>query len=94
MKNKRRQRYSEEFKQEAVRRVVEGSRSAYQVSGELGIGQPTLSKWVKQFKQVGSSSFNKEPSALLRKLKLENKRLREERDILKKATIFFASHEG
>ena len=55
MKRSRRRRYSEEFKQEAVRRVLDGSASSNQVSKELGIGQPTLSKWVQQFKQGGSA---------------------------------------
>ncbi len=94
MKNTKRRRYSESFKKEAVRRVLEGSRSSNRVSQELGIGQPTLSKWVRQFKQGGHSSFNKESERALKQLKAENKRLKEERDILKKATIFFASHEG
>ena len=94
MENKKRRRYSESFKQEAVRRVLEGPYSSNRVSQELGIGQPTLGKWMKQFKQGGSSSFNKGSEVVLKRLKAENKRLKEERDILKKATIFFAGHEG
>ena len=90
----KRRRYSEEFKREAVRRVLDGPASSNQISRELGIGQPTLSKWVRQFKLGGASSFSKEALAAMRKLKAENKRLRSERDILKKATVFFARQEG
>lgn len=94
MKKMKRRRYSEEFKQEAVRRVLDGPASSNQVSRDLGIGQPTLSKWVRQFKQGGSSSFSKEALVAMRRLKEENKRLKAERDILKKATVFFARQEG
>ena len=87
-----RRQYSEEFKKEAVQRVLDGPASSNQVSKELGIGQPTLSKWVRQFKEGGSSSFSKEALTAMRKLKAENKRLKAERDILKKATVFFARH--
>ena len=41
-------RYPEEFKREAVRLVLDGPASSNQISRELGIGQPTLSKWVRQ----------------------------------------------
>ena len=94
MKGSRRRRYSEEFKQEAVRRVLDGPVSCNQVSKELGIGQSTLSKWISQFKQGGSSSFSQEALVAIRRLKAENKRLKAERDILKKATVFFVRQEG
>ena len=90
----KRRQYSEEFKKKAVQRVLDGPASLNQVSKELGIGQPALRKWLRRFKQGDSSSFNKEVSAAMRKLKAENKRLRAERDILKKATVFFARHKG
>ncbi|MDE0092395.1 MAG: transposase [Oligoflexia bacterium] len=48
-----RKRYSEEFKKEAIMRVMSQGSSSYKVSKELGVGQPTLCKWVKQFKQEG-----------------------------------------
>ena len=94
MERTKRRRYSEEFKKEAVQRVLDGPASSNQVSRELGISQPTLSKWVQQFKQGGSSSFSKEALVAMRRLKAENKRLKSERDILKKATVFFARQEG
>ena len=94
MKATKRKRYSDSFKKEAVRKVLEGNISSNKVSIQLGISQPTLSKWLRKYKQTGSSCFDQESSSVLRKLKAENKRLKEERDILKKAAIFFANHEG
>ena len=93
MKNIKRKRYSEAFKKEAVMRVMGQNSSTHRVSKELGISQPTLSKWVKRFKQEGSSVFGHE-DAEVKKLQAKVKRLQDERDILKKAVSFFAKHEG
>ena len=93
MKDSKRKRYSEAFKKEAVKRVIGQNASTHSVSRELGISQPTLSKWVKKFKQEGSSVFSGE-EAEVKKLRAKVKRLQDERDILKKAVSFFAKHEG
>ena len=93
MKNINRKHYSEEFKKEAVMRVMEKSSSANRVSRDLGVSQSVLSRWVRQFKQEGSSVFGQE-GIEVKKLQAENKRLKAERDILKKAVSFFAKHEG
>ena len=93
MKNNRRKRYSEAFKKEAVMRVMGQNSSTHSVSKELGISQPTLSKWVKNFKEKGASGFGGE-DAEVKKLRAKVKRLQDERDILKKAVSFFAKHEG
>ena len=93
MKNTKRKRYSEAFKKEAVMRVMGENSSTHSVSKDLGISQPTLSKWVKKFKQEGSSVFVGE-EAEVKKLRVKVKRLEDERDILKKAVSFFAKHEG
>ena len=74
-------------------RVMGQNSSTYSVSKELGISQPTLSKWVKRFKQEGSSVFGQE-DAEVKKLQAKVKRLQDERDILKKAVSFFAKHDG
>ena len=92
MKRSKKKQYAAEFKLKAVQRVLDSSADSHQVSKELGIEQSALNKWVKQFKEGGSSSFNKEDSMAMRKLKAENKRLRAERDILKTAKDFFARH--
>ncbi len=93
MKDNKRKRYSEAFKKEAVMRVMGQNSSSHSVSKDLGISQPTLSKWVKKFKQEGSSVFGGEESEV-KKLQAKVKRLQDERDILKKAVSFFAKHEG
>ena len=93
MKVIKRKRYSEAFKQEAVMRVMGQNSSTHKVSRDLGVSQASLSKWVKKFKQEGSSVFGEE-EAEVKKLRAKVKRLQDERDILKKAVSFFAKHEG
>ena len=93
MKDSKRKRYSEAFKKEAIMRVIGQNASTHSVSGELSISQPTLSKWVKNFKEQGSSVFGQEDTEV-KKLRAKVKRLQDERDILKKAVSFFAKHEG
>jgi len=93
MKDSKRRRYSEAFKKEAVMRVMGQNSSTHSVSKDLGISQPALSKWVRKFKQEGSSVFVGEESEV-KKLQAKVKRLQDERDILKKAVTFFAKHEG
>jgi len=89
MSRKRRQ-YTREFKVEAVKLVTEGGMTIAQVSRDLGIGQNVLQRWKQQFTADPVQAFpgqgNLKPEAEeLRQLRLENARLRQERDILKKA---------
>jgi transposase len=88
-------RYSEEFRQEAVR-LVESGRPLKQIAAELGVSPAALRDWRRQVvlasakgavgTKVGVSRLEEEN----RRLRRENERLREEREILKKATAFFA----
>ena len=86
------QRFSEEFRREAVRLVRESDKSAKALGAELGVSETTLRHWLPAMpagKQTASGqvlSLEEE----VRWLKQENERLREEREILKKATAFFA----
>lgn len=91
MKGMKGKRYSEAFKKEAVMRVMGQNSSAHSVSQELGISQPSLSKWIKKFKQEGSSVFGE--GSEVKELQAKLKRTQDERDILKKAVSFFARHE-
>lgn len=94
MKNSNRKHYLEEFKKEAVLlRVMEKNSSVNRISRDLGVSQSVLSRWVRQFKEEGSSVFGQEGKEL-KKLQAENKELKAERDILKKAVSFFVKHEG
>jgi transposase len=85
--------YTLEFKQEAVR-LVQSGRSCVGAAKELGIASQTLDSWVKLSRNgklgaVGSKPISTEQMELSR-LRAENARLKMERDILKKATAYFA----
>ena len=90
-----RKQYSCEFKQEAVRLVTEERMSVAQVSRDLGITEKVLHRWKKEQIQHGAKAFpgHGQPiEAELARLRREVEVLKRERDILKKATIFFAQH--
>ena len=91
---KERRTYSREFKTEAVRMVMEHGLSFREVANDLGIDRTMLRRWKQKFEEAGDDAFpgNGRPSETdeLRKLREENRKLRVERDILKKATAFFA----
>ena len=94
---KARKRYSKEFKDEAVKLVLEQGMSKAQVTRDLGISHGIIARWIKESQSQGEKAFpgNGTPSEQNKRiieLEKENKRLRMERDILKKATAFFASH--
>lgn len=84
-------KYTNEFKQEAVRMAECEGVSAAQVARDLGIPDSVLYRWIKQFghKPDGTQVTPEEHEELIR-LRREVQVFREERDILKKATAFFA----
>ena len=88
------QRYAPEFKDEAVRQVVEPGYSVAEVSERLGVSAHSLYKWVKAVTPDKSTQNDKElleaKSEVLR-LRAQLRRTEEERDILKKAARYFAS---
>lgn len=89
MARKRRQ-YTREFKVEAVKLVTEGGLTIAQVARDLDISQSVLQRWKRQFATDPVYAFPgqghlKPEAEELRQLRLENARLRQERDILKKA---------
>lgn len=86
-------KYSEEYKHEAVQLVIEQGLSIGQTAGDLGIGKSTLDKWVRAAKKArkpGEEQVSESEKAELKRLRKENYTLRMERDILKKATAYFA----
>lgn len=89
-----RQRFSEEYKADAVRMVIENGIRPVEVVKDLGIGRSTLEKWIREYKRK-FSQVNGLPSTgegeEVRQLKAENHKLRLERELLKKAAIFFAN---
>jgi len=95
MSHRKRTTYTQEFKREAVNLILEQGYSIAEASRNLGINYNMLSRWKNESQSNGADAFpskghmTKEQSDLSH-LKAENKRLRMERDILKKATAFFA----
>ena len=85
-------RYPEEFKIEAVKQVVELGYPVAQVAKRLGITTHSLYSWKKQYGPDSVEHNEKvESEKEIRRLKKELKRVTEERDILKKAAVYFAN---
>ena len=86
-----RRKHSNEFKLEAVKLAERGEVSIRQVAQDLGISESLLHKWIKQFgKRTNGSRFTPDEHEELIRLRRELRTVKEERDILKKATAFFA----
>lgn len=86
-------RYSREFKLSAVGLVQQQGYSVSQAAKSLGVDPATLRGWLKRFAPDPAQAAPESPAAVqaeLRRLREENRRLTMERDILKKATAFFA----
>jgi len=91
----RRKHYSKQFKIDAVELVTEQRFNVSEAARNLGIHHSSLRRWKRQLESDGNQAFpgkgNLSPEKQeLDRLRKENKRLRMERDILKKATAFFA----
>ncbi len=85
---------TEEFRAEAVRLALASGLTRQQVADDLGIGLSTLGKWIGRHKHAElMSDPHDDKDKELARLRKENRILREERDILKKATAFFASQK-
>ena len=88
-------KFNEEFKKDAVNLVVVQGVSQRQAAKDLGIGDSTLSKWVRQHRDQNKDVLVSENEREeLKRLKAENYKLRLERDLLKKATVFFANNHS
>ncbi len=89
--------YTAEFKREAVRLSEQADVSVVQVAQELGVSDYSLYKWRKQSRMGGELAFPGNGKVALTaeqqenaRLKRELERVKQERDILKKAIGFFA----
>lgn len=86
-----RRTFSAEFKAEAVKLVVEQGMTRAEVARDLGIAASMVGRWVQDAQaQALPGALSAEERAELRRLRRENKVLRTEREILKKAAAFFA----
>jgi transposase len=91
-------RFDKEFKEHAVKLVVEDGKAAAETARQLDISPKTLYKWVADYKSDPQHSFvgsgNAKPEdQKLRELQKRNRDLEEENAILKKATSIFAKNQ-
>jgi len=95
---RKRRKYSKEFKEEAVKLVTEQGYSLAEAGRNLGVNPNMLSRWKKEIEGDIEGEMSPGSSvamhAELKRLRKENKRLKMEREILKKAAAFFAKEQG
>ena len=90
-----RKQYTKEFKLDAISLVTEQGYSRSEAASSLGINAQMLGRWIKEQQTDDGQAFRGNgkltpEQAEIRKLKEENRRLKMEKEILKKATVFFA----
>ena len=96
-KRRRRRRFDDDFKAQAVRLVLDEGKSVGSVARDLDLTESNLRVWVERARadrthgKTGLTTAEREELARLRK---ENRELRTEREILKKAAAFFAKHQA
>ena len=81
--------FSDDFKRDAVAQITERGYPVSEVSKRLGVSAHSLYAWKKKFLKPADAG-EVDPAAEVRRLKQELARVTEERDILKKATAYFA----
>ena len=90
--------YSAAFKAEAVKKIADNKGNVSATAKQLGIAMQTLSNWQNKADKgqlIGTKEYDPELMAILeenKRLKRDLKVAQEERDILKKATAYFANH--
>jgi transposase len=92
-RRKARRQFSLEFKREAVRLFRDGEKGITQVARELGITAVMLRAWVDLVEAEEKTGLGTDDLDELKRLRRDNARLREEVEILGKATAFFASRK-
>ena len=89
--------YTPEFRESSAKLAAESGQPVRQIADELGVHETTLSGWVTRYyrsQQPGKAKPAVELQAEVKRLNKELARVKEERDILKKATAYFAKlHE-
>jgi transposase len=91
-----RRRFTDEFKEQAVRLVLDEGKSVTAVARELDLVASALGNWVKQAqadRSKGRTGLTSAEREELTRLRREVRILEEERTILKKAAAFFAKHQ-
>ena len=87
-------RFTKDFENEAVRLALTSGRTQREIAEDLGVGLSTLVRWIGRSRDGASEGTGgpaeTDTAAELKRLRRENEILRQERDILKRATAFFA----
>lgn len=95
---KKRKKYTQEFKEEAVKLITEQGYQIAEAARNLGVNENMLGRWKREVEGGGEESLAYQGSnaqqAELNRLRKENKRLKMEREILKKAAAFFAKESS
>ena len=91
--------HSREFKQEAVALVTDQGYSCAEAGRSLGVGGALIGRWKRQLEDDRSEAFpgkgkRTAEQQRIHELETENRRLRMEKEILKKATAFFAKESS
>jgi transposase len=88
-------KFTAEYRDEAVKMVIEASRPIAEVARDLGLNESTLGNWVGKYRaeHPASEDLNISERARLKELERENRELRLEREFLKKAAAFFAKEQ-
>jgi transposase len=87
-------RYTPEFRAEAIRQVTERRYPVSEVARRLGVSTNSVYKWLKRVSKTPRLVAQEDLRAENARLKAEQKRVEEERDILKKAAAYFAKASG
>ena len=88
-------RYTDQFKIEAVKQVAVNGYSVIETAERLGVHPESLRSWIKKYESPEAVAKNHQElssNAEIKRLQKELRRVTEERDILKKAAAYFASH--
>jgi len=98
-KTKARRRFTADFKTETAKLVLDQGMTRAQVAKDLGLSPAQVGKWVIELTSQGDCAYPGKgrlppQEQKIKDLEKEVKKLRMERDILKKATVFFANHGG
>ena len=89
--NRKRSSYTEDFKREAVTLVTEQGYKISEAARSLGIGSNLIGRWRRQFEEEASGiRLSGDEREELKRLRKENRQLRMEKEILKKASQYFA----
>jgi transposase len=89
VKKRSRRRFTDEFKAETVKLVKQSDRTMSDIAMELGISSKSVGEWVRNAAE-SKDSISEDERAELKRLRKEISELRMEKEILRKATVFFA----